>query len=198
MDWMAYASNEVKNAERAVASLTEILPSLQALADRIATVVANRHTILLCGNGGSATQALHIAAELTGRFRHERPPYGVQALVENIAAVTAIANDYTYDRIFSRQVEAFGKAGDLLVGLTTSGNSPNVIEAIRTAHGLGLYTVALTGASGGQAREMADLTIRVPTQDTAHIQEAHLVIGHFMAAVAEEVLIGQAGRVFRP
>lgn len=189
MDWSEYLWHEVDGASQALLSLRKESHALSLLLQEVERVIETRHTLLLCGNGGSAAQALHIAAELTGHFRYERPAYGVLALVENVASVTAIANDYAYASVFSRQVEAFGRPGDMLLGLTTSGNSENVLEAIRTARQQGLFTVALTGASGGRAAQMAHLAVRVPSDDTAHVQEAHLVIGHVVAAVAEEVLV---------
>jgi D-sedoheptulose 7-phosphate isomerase len=192
MNWNEYAAREVALATEAVCSIPE--QDLAVLLGLVYETVATGHGILLCGNGGSATQALHIAAELTGRFRRERPPYGAIALVENIAAVTAIANDFGYDQVMSRQVEAFGHPGDLLLALTTSGNSESVLEAIRVARARGLTTVALTGASGGQALGLAHLTLRIASSDTAHVQEAHLVVGHLVAGAAEEALCDDPSR----
>lgn len=196
MNWERYSLNEIRGAVDALQGLETVKGPFTVLLTQVERVIRTGGTLLLCGNGGSATQALHIAAELTGRFRYERPPYGVIALGENVAALTAIANDYSYDEVFSRQVEAFGQPGDMLIGLTTSGNSRNVLEAVKTAQRQNLFTAVLTGRGGGQAAKLADLVIQVPSVDTAHIQEAHLVMGHIIAGVAEEVLVhGQESRL---
>jgi D-sedoheptulose 7-phosphate isomerase len=141
--------------------------------------------ILFFGNGGSAMDAGHLAAELAGRFYRDRPGLPAVSLADGTAALTAIANDYAYDDVFARQVRALGRPGDVAVGLTTSGNSRNVIEAIITARQAGLFTVVLTGRSGGQVAERADICIRVPTNDTPRVQEACLHLGHTICEIIE-------------
>lgn len=164
-------------------------PIIQAM-EYVAETVRSGHVIFLCGNGGSATDALHIAAEFTGRFRHERRPYPVMALVENIASLTAIANDYNYDAIFTRQLAAFAKPDDLLIALSTSGHSKNVIEACIAARHMNMRVIGLTGQLGGQLADVVDVSIKVPSDDTARIQETHITIGHILSGIGEEELLG--------
>jgi len=135
--------------------------------------------ILVCGNGGSAADAQHFAAELSGRYVKERRALAGIALTVDTSALTAIGNDYGFDQVFSRQVEALGRPGDLLVGISTSGNSPNVIKAVEAAKGLGMRTLCLLGRDGGRLRELADDSLVVPSKVTARIQETHLMIYHF-------------------
>lgn len=134
--------------------------------------------VLLCGNGGSAADAQHIAAEFVGRYEKERRAYPSIALTTDTSALTAIGNDYGYDRVFARQVEALAVAGDVLIAISTSGNSPNVLAAIEKARDVGCVVIGLTGSSGGKMREMCDALIAVPADRTARIQEAHITIGH--------------------
>lgn len=135
--------------------------------------------ILVCGNGGSAADAQHLAAELSGRYVKERRALAGIALTVDTSALTAIGNDYGFDQVFSRQVEALGRPGDLLIGISTSGNSPNVIKAVEAAKGLGMRTLCLLGRDGGRLRELADDALVVPSKVTARIQETHLMIYHF-------------------
>ncbi|MDP3723339.1 MAG: D-sedoheptulose 7-phosphate isomerase [Candidatus Omnitrophota bacterium] len=142
------------------------------------------------GNGGSATQSQHMAGEFVGRFRRERRSLPSVSLTENMASVTAIANDYAYEQIFSRQLEGLAQPGDVALGLSTSGSSPNVIQALRTAKTLQVRTIGLTGRSGGQMAAVCDVCICVPSAVTARIQEAHLTIGHILCELIEEALLG--------
>lgn len=146
--------------------------------DAIISCLRKGNKLLTCGNGGSAADALHLSEELVGRYRVDRPPLPAICLNSDVTALTCIANDYGYDEIFARQVRALGKQGDLLVGFTTSGNSPNVLAAFRQAKGQGLETILLSGRDGGKARETCDHEIIVPTQTTARIQEVHTFILH--------------------
>ena len=146
--------------------------------------------ILLCGNGGSASDAQHIAAELSGRFNRDRPALDAVALTANTSALTAIANDYGYEDVFARQVEAHGRPGDLLLGISTSGNSPNVLKAILKAKELGLNTVALTGEEGGKLKDVSHFWMAVPSKDTPRIQEGHILIGHILCAMIEDSFFG--------
>jgi len=141
--------------------------------------------ILLFGNGGSATQAEHIAAELVGKFYNIRKPLPAIAFSTSSAIITATANDISFEDIFSRQIEALGRKGDIAIGLSTSGNSINVINAIKKANDLGLYTVALTGESGGKLKDIVNLCINVPSHKTPRIQEMHLLIGHILCEIIE-------------
>lgn len=144
--------------------------------------------VLFCGNGGSAADAQHLAAELSGRFYKDRPPLFAEALHVNTSFLTAVANDYSYDDIFARAVEAMGRPGDVLVAISTSGNSPNVLKAIEKAGELGLHTIGLTGHDGGRMRALCDCCIAVPHHDTPRIQEAHITVGHIWCAWVEREL----------
>ena len=144
-----------------------------------------------CGNGGSAGDAQHIAAELSGRFYFDRPPLDAEALHVNGSYVTAVANDYSYDVIYERMVQAQGKSGDILVGISTSGNSKNVLLAMRKAKELGMKTVAFTGQGGGAMAEYADYLIAIPSNDTPRIQEVHILVGHIICQIVEEELFGK-------
>ncbi|MBN2175849.1 MAG: D-sedoheptulose 7-phosphate isomerase [Bacteroidales bacterium] len=141
--------------------------------------------ILFCGNGGSAADAQHLAAELSGRFYYDRDPLDAEALHVNTSYLTAVANDYSFDEVYARQVKAKGKKGDVLIGFSTSGNSENILKAFKTAHELGLTTVALTGETGGKLKEFSDLLINVPSMDTPRIQESHILIGHMICEMIE-------------
>ena len=149
--------------------------------------------VIFFGNGGSAQDAGHLAAELMGRFAFDRPGLAAMSLPDATAAMTAIGNDYSYDEVFARQVVAAGRAGDVAVGLTTSGNSINVIRGIEAAAQAGLTTVALTGADGGKTASAARISIRVPTDDTARVQEACLHLGHTICEMVEAALFPRPG-----
>ena len=148
----------------------------------------NNKQILLCGNGGSAADAQHIASELTGRFYLDRQPFNAEALHCNTSYITAVANDYSFDDIYSRLVKAKGHKGDVLIGLSTSGNSKNIIKAIETADGLEMITIGMTGETGGQMKNACNFLINVPSQITPRIQEAHILIGHIICEMVEDVL----------
>ena len=145
--------------------------------------------IIWFGNGGSATQGQHMAAEFVGRFLKERRSLPSISLTENMASVTAIANDFSYEQIFSRQMEGLAQSGDVAVGLSTSGNSPNVVQGLRKAKELKLVTIGLTGAGGGAMASLCDICICVPSKVTAHIQEVHLSIGHILCGLVEDAFL---------
>jgi len=144
--------------------------------------------VLICGNGGSAADAQHIAAELSGRFYFDREPLFAEALHVNTSYLTAVANDYSYDEVFARLVKAKGRKGDVLIGISTSGNSKNVVKAIEVANDIGMLTVGMTGASGGKMKDLSDYLINVPSTDTPRIQEAHITIGHIICEIVERGL----------
>ena len=148
--------------------------------------------IIWCGNGGSATQSQHMAAEFVGRFCKERRALPSISLTENMASVTAIANDYQYNLIFVRQLEGLSQPGDVVVGLSTSGNSPNVLACFQKAKELGLARIGLTGGSGGNMRQACDVCLVVPSSVTARIQEAHLTIGHILCGLVEDAILGES------
>ena len=156
----------------------------------IAASLADGGTLMLCGNGGSAGDAQHIAAEFVATLDHARPRPGLRALAltTDTSFLTAYSNDFGYQDIFARQVETLGRTGDVLVGISTSGNSGNVVAAIEKAKSMGVKTIALTGGSGGQLKSLADLTITVPADQTALIQEVHIALGHAITAAVETIL----------
>ncbi|HEX8743747.1 MAG TPA: D-sedoheptulose 7-phosphate isomerase [Thermoleophilaceae bacterium] len=144
--------------------------------------------VILCGNGGSSADATHLAAELLGRFKYDRDPLPAFSLTDNTASITAIANDVGYERAFSRQVRGLGAEGDVLIALSTSGTSPNVVDAVEAAREAGLRTVGMTGAAGGRLPELCDLCLRVPSDDTARIQEGYMLAAHTVCELVERAL----------
>jgi D-sedoheptulose 7-phosphate isomerase len=158
------------------------------VAERLIAAFTAGNKALLCGNGGSAADAQHIAAEFVGKFYFDRPPLPAEALTVNTSSLTAIGNDYSFDQIFSRQIEAFGNAGDVCIGISTSGNSRNVVAAFRAARRKDILTVALTGATGGEMATAADYCIRIPSTDTPRIQEHHILVGHILCELVEQAL----------
>ncbi|WP_457639470.1 D-sedoheptulose 7-phosphate isomerase [Persephonella sp.] len=147
--------------------------------------------VLICGNGGSAADAQHFAAEIVGRFEKERRGYPAIALTTDTSALTAIGNDYGFDQIFSRQVEALGEKGDILIGISTSGNSQNVIKAVETAKKIGIFTVGFLGKDGGKLKEIVDTAFIVPHSRTARIQEVHLTLEHTLCNIIDLYLTGE-------
>ena len=162
--------------------------------DEITRVIVNAYRenkkVVLFGNGGSAADAQHLACELVGKFYLERKALAAIALTTNTSELTAIANDYSFNRVFARQVEALVNPGDIVIGITTSGNSLNVIEGIKEAKLCGAITIGFTGASGGKLKENVDYLLTVPSEDTPHIQESHIMIGHIICYLVERELFG--------
>ena len=148
--------------------------------------------ILFCGNGGSASDAQHIAAELSGRFYTNRPPLYAEALHVNSSYMTAVANDFGYDETYARMLEACGREGDILVGISTSGNSLNVVKALKKANELGLTTVGFTGSKGGEMNSICDIMIKAPSNDTPRVQEVHILVGHIVCQLIEEEMFPNA------
>jgi D-sedoheptulose 7-phosphate isomerase len=169
-----------------VSSLREQQPLLQRIAEEMTRAILIRHKVLWCGNGGSAADSQHLAAELMGRFRRERAGLASIALTTDTSILTAVANDYGYERVFQRQVEALCIEGDVVVGISTSGSSKNVCAALETARQIGAFTVAFTGETGGVMAEIAHATLRIPSKDTARIQEAHILCGHMLCDWIEQ------------
>lgn len=166
--------------------------NVSVAAARLATVLAAGGTVLVCGNGGSAAESQHFAAELTGRFKRERQAWPVIALTVDTSALTAIGNDYGFERIFARQVEAYGRAGDVLVAMSTSGRAANVLAAADAARTRGMAVIALTGATAGPLGERADIVLAVPESDTARVQEVHLTVLHVLCDEIERALAVEA------
>ena len=160
------------------------------LAQLIAEIIKNGNKLLIFGNGGSAADAQHMAAEFVNRFMIDRPPLAAIALTTDTSNMTSIGNDFSFDEIFVKQVQALGKKGDLALGISTSGNSPNVVKAIETAAELGLHTVVLTGGSGGKLAGLAEVVINVPSDITPHIQEAHIWVEHLLCWMVDDILFG--------
>jgi D-sedoheptulose 7-phosphate isomerase len=158
------------------------------IAARLIEALRAGHKIFVCGNGGSAADAEHLAAELVGRFLVERKAYPAMALTTNTSLLTALGNDYGYDSVFVRQVEAFVEPGDVVIGITTSGNSPNVLRALERARDRGAVTIGLTGESGGKLKALADLCLCVASRHTPRIQEAHTLVIHSVCALVETAL----------
>ena len=162
--------------------------ALSRAVDAIATAFGDGQAVLAFGNGGSAADAQHFAAEFVGRFQRDRRAVPALALTTDTSALTAIANDQGFERVFARQIEAFGAPGDVAVGITTSGNSPNVVEGLKTAAERGMVTIALTGRDGGEAGRMADIHLHVPHDVTARVQEMHILLLHVICELVEEGL----------
>ncbi|MEN6372614.1 MAG: D-sedoheptulose 7-phosphate isomerase [Armatimonadota bacterium] len=168
----------------------ESAETVVTISDMLADALSEGHTVLFCGNGGSAADAQHLAAELLGKFKMERKALPAIALTVNTSALTAIANDYSYDNVFERLVEAYGRKGDVLLGISTSGNSKNVAKAIVKAREMGIQTVAFCGLTPGAIGEKADICLTVPSKDTPRIQEAHITAGHIICGLIERKLFG--------
>jgi D-sedoheptulose 7-phosphate isomerase len=166
----------------------ELLSKISQVSQEIINAFKNDKKVLFCGNGGSAADAQHIAAELSGRFYFDREPLFAEALHVNTSYLTAVANDYSYDEVFSRLVKAKGRAGDILIGISTSGNSKNVIKAIEVANEIGMISVGMTGKTGGKMKDICKYLINVPSTDTPRIQEGHIMIGHIICEIVEKVL----------
>jgi D-sedoheptulose 7-phosphate isomerase len=171
--------------------------AVSAIGDMAAAIIEafrSGHKVLLCGNGGSAADAQHIAAEMVGRFRISRAPLPALSLTVNTSTITAVANDFAFDDVFARQVRALGRPHDVLVGLSTSGNSENVFRAVLEANAGGLVTAAFTGAGGGRLADVSTHCLRVPSEDTARIQEAHITAAHILCELVEMELAAESAR----
>jgi D-sedoheptulose 7-phosphate isomerase len=180
--------------EACIAVKTSLLQQSELLAqvaEQLIEAYRAGKKMLLFGNGGSAADAQHIAAELLGKYYLHRQALPAEALTVNTSALTAIGNDYAFEHIFARQLEALGNSGDVAIGLSTSGNSPNVLEGLYAAKRKGMLTIGLTGEDGGQLKALVDYCICVPSKDTPRIQEAHILIGHILCELVEQALFGQ-------
>jgi D-sedoheptulose 7-phosphate isomerase len=185
------ASYETKKKILENSALIDII---EDVATKCVNVYKKGHKTLLAGNGGSAADAQHIAAELVGRYGFDRPSLPSLALTTDTSNLTAIGNDYGYDKVFSRQLEGMGQEGDLFIGISTSGNSANIITAFESAKAKGITTVALTGRDGGKMAQMADVAIIIPSNDTPRIQESHILIGHILCDIIEKEIFAQGVR----
>ena len=168
-----------------VLSKSEILEQIKIVAATIKEALKQGHKVMFCGNGGSAADSQHLAAEFVGRFQKERRGLPALALTVDTSILTAVGNDYGYDRVFERQVEALGNAGDVLIGISTSGNSGNVVAAVKLAKEKGIYCVGMTAAGGGKLADLCDECLAVPDKVTARAQEMHILIGHILCELVD-------------
>ena len=166
------------------------IETIDRAVNAIISCFKNGHRLWLCGNGGSAADAQHIAAELSGRFYLNRPPLPAEAFTVNTSYITAVSNDFSFDEIFIRLTQAHCHLGDILIGISTSGNSGNIVRALTMARDSGVTTIALTGNKGGELKNIADYSIIVPSADTPRIQESHILIGHIICELVESSLFG--------
>lgn len=174
--------------ETIIRVIEHLQDDVQFASSLVVDTLKNGNKILLCGNGGSAADAQHIAAELTGRYKTERKGLAGIALTTDTSAITAIGNDYGYDRIFDRQFEALANEGDLLIGISTSGNSKNIISALKLAKQMNCKTIGFSGRDGGKMTELCDINLIVPSDDTPRIQEMHILFGHTICQIVDENL----------
>ena len=182
---------------RQLPSLTDLICDLAHAVQVLCAALSTGNKVFFFGNGGSAADAQHLAADFVGRFRFNRAALPALALTVNTSSLTAIANDYGFDQIFSRQLEALGRPGDVAIGISTSGNSPNVLNGLSTAKKIGLHTIAMTGTPGGKLRQLQgiDFYLCAPSADTARIQECHILMGHVISELVEQELFDAQGRV---
>lgn len=171
-----------------------LVSTISDCVEAITKAFQNGNKVLFCGNGGSAADAQHLAAEFSGRFYTDRDALPAEALHANSSYITAVANDYGFEVIYSRLLKGIGNKGDVLVGLSTSGNSPNIIHALETAATKGMVTIGFTGATGGKMKERCDFLINVPSTDTPRIQESHILIGHIICQLVEERVFSSPGK----
>ena len=169
----------------------EVIRIVGEIVETCVTAFKQGHKVLFCGNGGSAADAQHLAAELSGKFYFDRDPLPAEALHVNSSFLTAVANDYSYEEVFARLIKGIGAKGDVLVALSTSGNSRNVVRAMETARMKEMVTIAMTGAGGGKMKPLADYIIEVPSTDTPRIQESHILLGHIICELIESRLFSK-------
>jgi D-sedoheptulose 7-phosphate isomerase len=174
-----------------LASDENLLAIIQASADAIIDAYKNGGKVIFCGNGGSAADAQHLAAELSGKFYFDRPPLPAEATHVNTSFLTAVANDYSYEDAYARYVASVAKPGDILVAISSSGNSANILKAIETARKAGMKIIGMTGDTGGKMKDKVNLLINVPSNDTPRIQESHILVGHIICEIVEQTIFGK-------
>ena len=180
--------NDSYNNLQKVISDKGLILEIETITTKIINAFKDGNKLLLCGNGGSASDAQHIAAELSGRFIKERKPLYAEALHVNSSYMTAVSNDYGFESTYSRMLEAIGKKGDVLIALSTSGNSENVVNAVKMANSLDMLSVGMSGGTGGKIKELCQHNIIIPSSNTARIQEAHIIVGHIFCQIIEDEL----------
>src|SRR5713101_2513826 len=181
--------------KQSMLSNRDLISTAAKVSEILVHALKQGNKVLIFGNGGSAADAQHIAAEFVGRFAFDRPALPALALSVNTSCVTAIGNDYGFDFVFSRQIEALGRSGDVAIGISTRGNSPNVLQALTVAKKMGLHTVALTGCTGGKLKEAVDYCICVPSNETPRIQECHILVGHVISELVEQTIFHEQSRI---
>src|SRR6266481_5527786 len=199
-DFQVQVSNLIEASiatEKAMLDDAQIVATIAKVCELLVNALSQGNKILLFGNGGSAADAQHLAAELVGRFAFDRPALPALSLSVNTSCITAIGNDYGFDQVFSRQIEAVAHPGDVAIGISTSGNSPNVVSALSVSRQKGLHTVALTGCTGGKLKDEVDYCICVPSNDTPRIQECHILIGHIISELVEQTIFHEQSCVSR-
>jgi D-sedoheptulose 7-phosphate isomerase len=174
------------NTKLSVLQNEDLIKNIEACVTLLVAAFKNGNKVLFCGNGGSAADAQHLAAEFSGRFYIDRDALPAEALHVNTSYITAVANDYSYDVVYSRMIKGIGNKGDVLVGLSTSGNSLNIIKAFEIAKEKGMHTIGFTGSTGGKMKELSHYLLNVPSTDTPRIQESHILIGHIICQLVEE------------
>ena len=180
--------NEAIQIKQQIIDDSELVQRISSSISEITSAFKNGHKVLFCGNGGSAADAQHLAAELSGKFYIDRSPLPAEACHVNGSFITAVANDYSFNKVYARYIEGIGKKNDILVGISTSGNSENIILALQQAKKAGMFTIGMTGESGGKMKDLVDVLINVPSNDTPRIQEAHILIGHIICEQVEKNL----------
>jgi D-sedoheptulose 7-phosphate isomerase len=182
------AIKESVNTKNRILDDANLIADITAVGQVLINLFKSDNKLMLCGNGGSAADAQHIAAELSGRFNFDRAPLDAEALHVNASFVTAVANDYNYEEVYKRMVQAKGKKGDALIAISTSGNSPNIVSAVNKAKELGVTCIALTGMDGGEIAKLCDHSLKIPSTETPRIQESHILIGHILCEMIENSL----------
>ena len=195
MDNHSLITNRIQQAidlEQMILGNMGLIVHIENASEIIVSAYQSGNKTLFCGNGGSAADAQHLAAELSGKFYLDRPPIHAEACHGNSSFITAVSNDYGFENAFARYIQAVGKKGDVLVAISTSGNSENIRKALLEANKIGIACIVLSGATGGKMAELADLLITIPSNDTPRIQEAHILVGHVICELVEKTLFGKA------
>jgi len=185
-----YVADQLKELSDQLLVLMKQADKIEKIADLCTKAILSGHKIIFCGNGGSAAQSQHLTAELVGRYKKDRPAMNALSLTVDTSNITAIGNDYGYDNVFARQLAGVGQEGDILIGLSTSGNSKNVLLAFEQAQKMKIKTVALTGEKDSRMKDMADDCLQVPATTSAHIQEMHITVGHLICDLIERAVYG--------
>jgi D-sedoheptulose 7-phosphate isomerase len=183
-----FIKKEMQDISDNFIKLQALTPVIEEAVNACISCLKNGGKLMFCGNGGSAADSQHLAAEIVGRYKITRPAMAALALTVDTSVLTSISNDFSYEDIFCKQVEGLGKKGDILFTISTSGNSPNILKAAAQAHSMGIKVIVMTGESGGKLRDMADILINTPCEAGHHIQEMHIAIGHIICGLVEEAL----------